>query len=128
MALKLLTRKDAPVKNEEMGIEVRFGRLMPEHIAIVQGLMQTAETRTVSAVKVGTFALREMISELSVRGEKHDPLALGFNIDTRDPDNVVFLMGITIMIVNELIVTDEAKKKPTAQPALSGEVNDAPAA
>lgn len=125
MALKLLTRKDTPVKNEALGIEVRFGRMMPEHIAIVQGLMQTAETRNVAAVKVGMFALREIVSELTVRGESHDPLSLGYNLDPRDPDNAVFLMGLTGIIVQELLVTEEAKKKPTEPPAPSGEASDA---
>ncbi len=125
MALKLLTRKDAPLKDETMGIEVRLGRLLPEHIAEVQGLLQTAETRTVAAVKVGMFALRKIVSEISVRGEKYDPLALGYTLDTRDADNAVFLTGLSSMIIEELLVTDEAKKKHSAQPSPTGEVSGA---
>jgi len=125
MALKLLTRKDTPIKDETMGLEVRFGRLMPEHIAIIQGLLQTAETRNVAAVKVGMFALREIISELSVKGESYDALSLGFNLDPRDDDNAQFLMGLTAIVINELLVTDEAKKKQSEPPALIGEASDA---
>jgi len=125
MSLKLLTRKDAPVRDESLGIEVRFGRLMPEHIAIVQGQLQTAETRQAASAKVGMFALREMVSELSVKGESYDPLALGHLLDTRDADNIAFLMGLTSIVINELLVTEDAKKKLTAPPAPSGAASDA---
>ncbi len=125
MALKLLTRKDAPVENKEMGILVRFGRLMPEHITTMQGLLQAGTTRQAAYTSMAMFALREVVSELTVKGETYDPLALGYTLDTKDADNQTFLVGISAIIIQELLLSDDAKKKQSAPLEHTGAASDA---
>lgn len=122
MALKLLTRKDEPLEDASLGIRLRLGRLRPEHIAEISGLLATSRA---PAVAIGIHVLREVASELSVAGEDYDPRALSYQIDTRDADNVAVLTGIAALAIEELFADEAAKKKSSAPRAPSGAASDA---
>ncbi len=123
MALKLLTRKDAPLEHEEAGIRIRLGRLLPEHIAEMKGLLTSSHK---PGVTLAIYALRECISEISVRGEEElNPRQLSYQLDTNDPDNEAFLTVVSAMLIEELLVSEEARKKLKARRAPTGETSDA---
>lgn len=108
MALKLINRKDALLKNEGLGISLKLGRLLPEHVSEMRGLLY--ESRSPKTT-VAIYAMRECMSELTLNGEEYDPRTASYLVDTNDKDTVVSLTGITALLVEELLATEEIKKK-----------------
>ena len=122
MALKLITRADALLENEELGIKLRLGRLRPEHIAEIQGLLR--ESRN-APITVGIYVLREAASFVEIGGETYDPRSLSHAIDPTDEEAAVALVGIAALAVDELLVTPEAQKKSSAPRARTSDPSGA---
>ncbi len=125
MALKLLVRKDAPLEHPELGVRIRLGRLRPEHIAEIAGILRESHA---PAITVGIYVLREVASEVEIAGEQYDPRALSYQVDPRDPDTAAALTAIAALAVEELLAGDEQRKKSIAPPAPGGAASGAAAA
>jgi len=111
MSFELLNRKDAPIKDKEFGIDVKFGFVTSDHIAEIQGILGGSRNPSVT---VALYAMRECISELTVNGEWLQPKALGFNINPNGEKARPFLYALSSLVIEELILSDEdAKKSPT---------------
>jgi len=117
MSLKLLNRKDAVLVNRELGIRLKLGRLLPEHIAEMQGILRTSRN---ASITLGIYVLREAASELIVNGEDYDPVRLSYTADTKDPDVAAVMTGVSALAIQDALV-DEAmrKKSPSPQPPIS---------
>lgn len=108
MGLKLLSGNDGLLKNEEAGVSLKLGRLLPEHIAELQGLRYTSNE---PAITMAVFALREIISELTVQKDDYEPRKLSFTLDTADDDNKAICHVISALLIEKLLMDDEALKK-----------------
>ncbi len=120
--LKLLTRKDNALENKELGIRLRLGFVLPEHVAEIQGFFRISSN---PSTRIALYALRECVSEVEVDGERHDPRQLSYNIDTTDSENQPFLLGVAALIVEHLLVSDDVKKKSGSEPLPTTPENDA---
>jgi len=108
MALKLLTRKDTLLKNEEMGLEMRLGNLLPEDVAEMQGLRATSHN---VGIAIAIYALRHCITELFIQGEEYQPRHLSVHVDLNDAESIAALQGVAALVIEEALVSDELKKK-----------------
>jgi len=122
MALKLLTRKDASLKHADIDLTMKLGRVLPEHISEMQGLLGSSKA---PAEALGVYALRECVSEIEFQGEQLEPRFISYNLDTKDAENKVFLTAIATLVLDELLVTDAAKKKQNSQQEPIGAENAA---
>ena len=120
---KLLNRKDAPLELKEIGLRIKLGFVMPEHVAELQGLFARSKNADIT---VGIYALREIISDLVLEGESINPQYLGYNIDTNDADSTILLKGISALVIQELLVSDAIKKKSGTEPSPTTPESDAP--
>jgi len=123
--IKLLTRKDELHESAVLGLSIRLGRLLPEHVSEMRAMFTTRED---SAASIAIYALRHAISELINDGEPMDPVVISYRIDQMDKETKPFLTGIAALVIEATLVSEEVRKKLSSPPAPGGQTNAAQAA
>lgn len=108
MKLKLLERTDAPIEDKEHGIRFRLGGLLPEHAAEMKGLMYSSKSPSAA---MAIYAMRECMTELEVGGEEIEPRKASVSLDYSDANTQALLDYIAALLVEHVILDDEARKK-----------------
>jgi len=114
MEFKLLKRKDAPLETPELNLRIRLGFVQAEHIAELQGIFLKSKAPQVA---VALYALREFISELELDGSLLVPRHIGLHADVGDADTRTLLKAVSTLVINELLVSEEYRKKSASVPS-----------
>ena len=108
MALKLLTRKDTLLESKEMGVALKLGGLLPEHIAEMQGIRSESKN---PAMALALYAMRHCMTELTIAGEDYSPRQLSYQIDTKDKECAAALTVIASLVIEHSLLDDDTRKK-----------------
>lgn len=117
MKFKLLERTDSLLTTDDGSSSFRLGRLNPEDIAEIKGILRISKNPMVT---IALYAMRHCMTELTIGGEPiENPAQLSYRNNPSDPVTEAGLAMMSAKIMEEVILDDEARKKLQSQRKIS---------
>jgi len=124
MNFKLLNRKDATLTEmltdygNKHSVSLKLGNVLPDDISEMKAMRFVG---TAPHIKIALYALRECITELTIKGKDYNPRELSFTLDTRDDETEKLCYVIAAIVMEAVVLDEEALKKLKQQREISSQ-------
>lgn len=119
MELKFL--KEGTTTKEEGEVKIEFCQISSsiQSLLISMGATKTPAGKTA----LSTYILKNIIANIKINGVSYLPFDVAERSDLSDPDTVKIFFQISRMVMSEIILDLETKKKSGEQELLKGKEN-----
>lgn len=105
--------KEEVIETSKNGVTVKFNQVSSSMQAT---LITMANNKTiVGRTSLASFIMANVITELTINGKQYDPIYVAQKSDLSDPETVDVYFLISSLVMDELILSDDTKKKSKPQ-------------